>query len=152
MLDPAGGTDIFQMPPARVKLTEGTDAIRCISLSKNVLRWYADCCRTPIGNTAADPRFPIVAIIHAFMDHEVGRPPEEVLGLPICRIHERSAVGPLPPDAPPPPSFGVFVHRASRLLRWFVWGLNRPTPFFDERTKAPRVVPQVLTGSERGAL
>src|SRR6266446_4605702 len=27
VLDPAGGTDIFQMPPGRVKLTAGTDAM-----------------------------------------------------------------------------------------------------------------------------
>jgi hypothetical protein len=30
-LDPAGGTDIFHMPPGRVKLTAGTDAMRCLS-------------------------------------------------------------------------------------------------------------------------
>ena len=28
VLDPAGGTNIFHMPPARVKLTAGTDAMR----------------------------------------------------------------------------------------------------------------------------
>src|SRR5215469_12035592 len=70
ILDAAGGTDIFQMAPARAKLMAGADAIKCISVSGKVLRWYTDCCRSPIGNTAADPRFPIVAIIHSFMDHE----------------------------------------------------------------------------------
>jgi hypothetical protein len=143
VLDSAGGTDIFQMPPARVELAEGTDALRCVSLSKRVLRWYAGCCRTPIGNTAADPRFPIVAIIHSFMDHE-GYPRDETLGPPVCRIYERSATGPLPPNAPPPPSLGVFGRRASKLLVWWIRGLNRPTPFFDDRTKAPRALPQVV--------
>jgi len=70
VLNPAGGTDIFQMPPARIQLTEGTDALRCLRLSDKVLRWYTDCCRTPIANTAADPRFPLAAVIHSFMDHE----------------------------------------------------------------------------------
>src|SRR5262245_33105196 len=51
VLDAAGGTDIFQMPPAHVKLTAGTDAMRCLSLSNKVLRWYSDCCHTPIANT-----------------------------------------------------------------------------------------------------
>ena len=101
VLDPAGGTDIFQMPPGRVKLTAGTDALRCLRLSNKVLRWYTDCCRTPIANTAAGPRFPVVAVIHSFMDHEAdGRSRDEVLGPPLCRIFERSAVGPLPPNAP----------------------------------------------------
>src|SRR5262249_30587588 len=68
VLDLAGGTDIFQMPPGCVKLTVGTDAVRCLRLSdKGVLRWYTDCCRTPIGNTAASPRFPVIAVVHSFM-------------------------------------------------------------------------------------
>jgi hypothetical protein len=29
VVDPAGGTDIFQMPPGRVKITAGTHAVRC---------------------------------------------------------------------------------------------------------------------------
>jgi hypothetical protein len=151
VLDPAGGTDIFQMPPARVRLTEGADALRCVRLSDRVLRWYADCCRTPIANTAAGPRFPLVAVIHAFMDHEAGgRSRDEVLGPPLCRIFERSAIGPLPADAPPPASVAVFTRRAPLLLRWWARGLAWPTPFFDDRTKAPRASPRVLTQSERG--
>jgi hypothetical protein len=153
VLDSAGGTDIFHMPAGRVKVTEGADSMRCVSLSKNVLRWYTECCRTPIGNTAAGPRFPVVAIIHTFMDHEAdGRSRDEVLGPPLCRIFERSAVGPLPPNAPPPPSIGVFAKRGRRLLGWWARGLGRPTPFFDDRTKAPRATPRVLTQSERAAL
>ena len=30
LLDPAGGTDIFHMPPGRVTLTAGTDSLRCL--------------------------------------------------------------------------------------------------------------------------
>src|SRR5262249_61557940 len=116
MLDPAGGTDIFQMPPGCVKLTVGTDAVRCLRLSdKGVLRWYTDCCRTPIGNTAASPRFPVIAVVHSFMVYGAdGHSRDEVLGPPLCRIYERSAVGPLPPNAPAPPSLGVFARRARR--------------------------------------
>jgi hypothetical protein len=153
VLDAAGGTDIFQMPPARVTLTAGAEALRCLRFSSKVLRWYADCCRTPIGNTAADARFPVVAVIHCFMDHQAdGRSRDAVLGPALCRIYERSAVGPLPPTAPPPPSLGIFVRRASKLLGWWVRGLARPTPFFDDRTNAPCAVPRVLTPGERAAL
>jgi hypothetical protein len=53
VLDGAGGTDIFQLPPGRVKLTAGADALRCVNLgNRGVFRWYSDCCRTPIANTA----------------------------------------------------------------------------------------------------
>jgi Family of unknown function (DUF6151) len=153
VLDAAGGTDIFQMAPARVKLTAGTEALRCVRFSSKVLRWYTDCCRTPIGNTAADPRFPVIALIHCFMDHQSdGRSRDVVLGPPLCRIYERSAVGPLPPMAPAPPLFRVFVRRGSKILGWWMRGLARPSPFFDASTNVPRSVPHVLTHSERAAL
>jgi hypothetical protein len=65
-LDIAVGTDIFHVPTGRVKLTAGTDAVRCLHFSSKVLRWYTDCCRTPVGNTAGS-RFPLVGLIHSFM-------------------------------------------------------------------------------------
>jgi Family of unknown function (DUF6151) len=194
VLDAAGGTDIFQMPPGRVTLTAGADALRCLGLHARgkVLRWYADCCGTPITNAASSPRFPVVALIRSFMDHAFtdhladgrslkrddlssnrhpalsscfvarpdgkpvstfpGRALDAVLGPPLCRIYERSAIGSLPPNAPPPPSFKVFARRAAKLLGWWWRGLHRPSPFFDQRTDAPLVVPRVLTESERAAL
>jgi hypothetical protein len=152
VLDPAGGTDIFHMPAGRVKLIEGTDAVRCLSFSGKVLRWYADCCRTPIGNTAG-AGFPVVGLIHSFMNHGVGdRSREEVLGPPLCRIYERSATGPLPLDAAPPVSLRVFIYRIAKVLGWWMRGLGRPNPFFVEYTEAPLSAPRVLTPRERAAL
>ena len=158
VLDAAGGTDIFQMPPGRVTLGAGTGALRCLCFSGKVLRWYADCCRTPIANTATTPRFPVVALIHAFMNHAFtsdlagGRSRDEALGPPVCRIFERSAIGRLPPNAPPPPSLSMFARRGSKLLGWWARGLGRPNPFFDESTGAPISTPRVITPDERAAL
>ncbi len=153
VLDHAGGTDIFHMPPARVKLTAGADGLRCLCLSGKVLRWYSECCRTPIANTPARPGFPVIGVVHCFMDHAAdGRSRDKVLGPPLCRIFERSAIGALPPKAPPPPTVGLFARRASTLAAWWVRGLARPTPFFDDRTKAPRAVPRALRESEGAAL
>jgi hypothetical protein len=152
VLDAAGGTDIFQMPTGCVKLTAGTDAVRCLHVSSKIFRWYTECCRTPIGNTAG-PRFPVVGLIHSFMNHDAdGRSRDEVLGVALCRIYERSAVGPLPPNAPAPPSLALFGIRASRLLVWWLRGLGRPNAFFDVHTNAPLSVPRVLTPSERISL
>ena len=152
VLDAAGGTDIFHMPAGRVKLAAGSDVVRCIHFSKSVFRWYAECCRTPIANTAG-PRFPVVGIIHAFMDHAAdGRSRDERLGAPLCRIFEQSAAGPLSPDAPPPRSFGLVAVRILTLLGWWWRGLGRPNPFFDERTGAPISEPRVFTPGERAAL
>jgi hypothetical protein len=147
--DPAGGTDIFQMPLGRLKLTAGTDVVRCLRLSSRVYRWYADCCQTPIGNTAG-ARFPIVGLIHSFMDIE-GPFRDETLGVPLCRIFERSATGPLPSNAPAPPSISLLAVRGIRLLGWWSRGLGRPNPFFDSRTKAPLSIPRIVTRSERAS-
>jgi Family of unknown function (DUF6151) len=115
VLDPAGGTDIFQIPPGRVKLTVDKDAVRCLRLSeKGVLRWYTDCCRTRIGNTAVSPRFPVMAVVHSSMVHGAdGRSRDEMLGPPLCRIYDRSALGPLPPNVPAP-SLRVLARRVSK--------------------------------------
>ena len=155
VLNTAGGTDIFQMPPRRVSLIRGADALRCLRVSDNtqVLRWYSDCCRTPIANTAANPRFPIVALIHSFMDTEAsGRSRNETLGPPLCRLYERSATAPLPPNAPAPPSLLTFALRASRMCGWWLRGIARPNPFFDSRTNTPLSAPRALTPGERAFL
>jgi hypothetical protein len=154
ILDPAGGTDIFQMPPARVRLTAGSDALRCLGLRRSgVLRWYTDCCRTAIGNSAADARFPLIAVIHCFMDHRAdGCARDAVLGPAVCRIFAGSATAPLPPTAPPPMSLAVSLRRARKILGWWLRGLARPHPLFDDATGAPRSAPRMLTASERAAL
>jgi hypothetical protein len=99
------------------------------------------------------PRIPVFGVINSIMGDAVdGRSRDEVLGPPLCRVFERSAVGPLPPSAPPPPSVRLVVPRAVMMLGWWMRGLARPSPFFDERTRAPRVAPRVLTQDERAAL
>jgi hypothetical protein len=128
-----------------VTFTAGLDALHGMRLSGKVLRWFADCCRTPIANTAADPRFPVVALIHSIMDCAADeRSRDALLGPPLCRIYEHSAIGPLPSNAAPPPSLRVFVYRATKIAGWWMRGLARPNPFFDDRTKVPRSVPQLL--------
>jgi hypothetical protein len=152
IMDSAGGTDIFQMAPARFEIAHEADALRCLRLSpKGLFRWYTDCCRTPVGNTL--PRFPFVGVIHSFMDHAGdGRSRDEVLGEPLGAIHVRFALGALPPGAPRKASLGVIGRSARMMLGWWVGGLGKPTPFFEPGTRAPRVAPRVLTASERAAL
>jgi hypothetical protein len=153
VLDAAGGTDIFQMAAGRMMLTAGIDALRCLSFSGKVLRWYTACCRTPIANTAASARFPVVALIHSFIgDAADGRSHHPELGPPLCRIYERSAIGPLPPNAPAPPSPGIFLRRGAKILGWWMRGLGRPNAFFDEHTNAPLCAPRAFTPRERAAL
>src|SRR3954452_9059719 len=52
LLDAKGGSDIVQMAPAAVSFTQGRQHIVGLRLKPNGLyRWYANCCKTPVGNT-----------------------------------------------------------------------------------------------------
>lgn len=150
VLDAAGGTDIVQLPPARVSIVAGADAVRCMQLSRKIFRWYTDCCRTPIGNTAG-PRIPFVGLIHCFIS---AGPSEldDALGAPRGQVNAESATAPLPPDAPPPLSRAVIARHILRVFGWWLRGLGRPNPLFDAKTGAPISVPRVLTPEERAAL
>ena len=152
ILNVAGGTDLFQMPMGRVNLSAGMDALRCVSFSGSVLRWYTGCCRTPIGNTAG-PRFPVIGLVHSFCDHAaIGHSRDSAFGPALCRLYENSATGPLPADAAAPPSFRLFARRVRMLFGWWVHGLGRPNAFFHDRTGAPRSIPRILDQSEAAAL
>lgn len=153
VLDAAGGTDIFQMPPSRVRITEGAAELRCMRLSKKgLLRWYTDCCRTPVGNTV-NGRVPFVGIIHSFMDHEAdGRARDDALGKPLASIHGREAIGGVPANAHATAPLSVVLKMFGSILGWWLSGKGRPSPFFDSQTRAPRTTPRVLTTDERDAL
>ena len=52
LLDDAGGVDLVAMAPSQVRFTAGEAHIACMTLTpRGIYRWYADCCRTPLGNT-----------------------------------------------------------------------------------------------------
>ena len=139
VLNDAGGTDIVHVPAAHVKLTRGADALRCVRLSRKVLRWYAGCCRTAVANTATSARFPVVGLIHSFLDYGLEpRGLDALLGAPLCRIYDHSATGPLPPNAPPPPSTRLFARRVLLLFSCWLGRRGKPNPFFDDRTRIAR--------------
>lgn len=82
LLDAAGGTDIVPMAPDGLRFTRGTEHLACMSLGpRGLLRWYAGCCRTPLGNTPRDPRLfylgvPVPAIAEPADAVEVAFGPE----------------------------------------------------------------------------
>ena len=58
LMDAAGGSDIAAMAPDAVRFTAGQEHLACMSLGPNgLLRWYADCCRTPLANLTRNPKF-----------------------------------------------------------------------------------------------
>ena len=94
-LDSLGGTEIFQISPAHVSFSEGKERLACVRLTeKGPLRWYADCCRTPIGNTLATGAIPFLGLIHRCLKKD-NDSLDDVLGPIRARVMARYARGPV---------------------------------------------------------
>jgi hypothetical protein len=153
ILDRHGGTDIFQMSPARLEITEGVDHLACVRLKpRGLLRWYASCCHTPIGNTLASRNVPFVGLIHSCIDPQTaGRSRDEVLGPVRARIHARFAKGDRERlDAHQRAPAWLFLRFLSMLLVARLRGDHTRSPFFDAVTGDPIAPPHVLTIEELG--
>ena len=144
ILDGNGGTAIYQTLPGRVSLTQGNEFLGSLRLSPTgLLRWYANCCGTPLGNTLATPGFRFV-------------------GIPLVALPEaEGAIGPLigsffaeqaPQDAHPPANFGFFRVMRRTAVRHFasLMGLAPGgSPYFADGE--PVAAPHVLTDAVRSA-
>jgi hypothetical protein len=150
ILDEHGGTDVFQMTPAQVRITAGHEHIRCVRLSpKGLMRWYAGCCNAPIGNTLDSARLPFMGVVHTFMDHAAdGRSRDEALGPVLSRIHARYGHPPLPAGSHPRGPLGLVLRSIRQLLRGYVAGAHQPSPVFDQSGK-PIVEPTVISLEQR---
>lgn len=146
--DDWGGTDVFQVAPANLRILDPTGALACVRLTaKGMYRWYCGECKTPVGNTVS-ARVPFVGLIHAFMDHESeGRPRDEVLGKPGYSQAKFAAPG-LPRDRRGLP-LGVIAKSVTLLGKWWLQGAGSPSPFFEGPEHTPRVTPSVLSPEER---
>ncbi|HWO08448.1 MAG TPA: DUF6151 family protein [Polyangiaceae bacterium] len=146
-----GGTDIFQMAPARVRLTS-LDALACVRLSeKGMHRWYCRECKGPVGNTLG-PKVPFVGVIHTFFDIPAGAERDRLLGPPLAHMLTRFATGgPLPEDTPRG-TLRVMTRAARLLATWWLTGAGSPSPFFDGEPRGPRVPPRILSADERLSL
>jgi hypothetical protein len=151
ILDPHGGTDIFQMSSARLSFSAGIEDLACMRLTgSGMLRWYARCCMTPIGNTPSTNRVPFVGLIHRCIAGFAsdGRGPDDVLGPIRMRGFGRYAKGDrsrLDAHETAPEAMGV---RVTELIQQaLARGEQDRNPFF-EATDTPIRTPHVLTTSE----
>jgi hypothetical protein len=151
LLDPAGGTEIVPAYPADLHITAGKDVLRCTRLApKGLMRWSTACCNTPIGNTA--PGFPWVGLIHCVFKRDGASSLNQALGPVKSRIMGRFAS-----VTPPAGTSAKLSLRDMRvvmpfILRGFLFGKRRGSPFFEADGKTPIVKPYVLSLQERNAI
>lgn len=137
LLDGAGGTDIVATAPSRLRFSAGEAEIACATISGRVHRWYAACCRTPLGNTARDHRVHYVGLCTACLT------PAEAVDAAFgpagrCAVNAGSATSPVRPTRLAFIGAGIGV--MSGILGARLQG-RRASPFYDEGTGEPIRVP-----------
>jgi hypothetical protein len=150
LLDGQGGTDIVQFAPACVSFVQGTERIVGLRLTpRGLYRWYASCCRMPLGNTLS-PAIPFIGVVAQAFESETQNP-DQLFGRPLGRIFGRYAVG-----HPPKGSTGLnpwlMVRAIRRVLGWRLRGKTWPHPFFDRARRAPNFPLTTLSSQDREAL
>ncbi len=148
LLDGHGGSDIVQVAPATLEYDRGRDRITGVRLGpKGLLRWYASCCKTPLGNSLT-PSIPFVGLTQEIFGNA---PRDELFGPPRAAILGKFAIG-----EPPAGSKGVNLALMGRTLRLILgWKLRAkawPHPFFERGSKIPTPPLKTLTAAERDAL
>jgi hypothetical protein len=145
-LEPHGGTEVLQTSPAKIRFTHGFENLGCLRLSDNgLLRWYAKCCNTPIGNTPPDFRLSFVGLINASVVVPSGVDPDELFGPIAMRVHTKHALG-TPPKATG--LMGAIARFVRTLLIARITGRYRDTPFF-QPDGSPVVRPTVVRQDQR---
>lgn len=150
VLDSRGGTDIVQVPSSHLVVTKGAENLACIRLTdKGMLRWYAACCTTPIGNTPSNWKLSFIGLIHTCLDSE-HRDLDAAFGPVAMRVGVKSAIG---AEKKPAASglFGGVAKAIAILVRGRIGGAYRSNPFFDPHTGTPVARPNVLSAAELDA-
>ena len=152
VLDDAGGTQVVATLPQRVRFEpEGLDALACMSLSeRGVLRWYASCCNTPIGNTSRNVKLPYVGLVHNCLTADPDRSLETSFWPLRMRVNTESATRPV--VATPLVVLAVMLGSATPSLEALLSGRWRDNPFFRVDSGEPIRPPQVLDPRERSRL
>lgn len=150
ILDEKGGTEVIQTTPDNVTFGEGAENLACMKLTPGgVLRWYAKCCNTPIGNTSSNFKLSFVGLIHNCLEHG-DRSLADRFG-PV-----RTYANPTHARGEPKPKQSGMAGAIARILAWVLKarlnGGYRRTPFFDPDSGKPVAVPRVLTGEELDTL
>jgi hypothetical protein len=150
ILDELGGTDVVATLTKYVHFTQGVETLACMSLTEHgMLRWYASCCRTPIGNTPRDFKISHVGLIHSCLESAPSTV-DSSFGPVRLRLNTHSAKG--KPNLMPLSTIASALWFMSSLVRARIDGSYKKTQFFDPNEGTPVVPPEVLTSSEHELL
>jgi len=153
VLDEFGGTDLYQTSQSQIEIMHGAEHLQCLRLKpKGLLRWYTDCCNTPIGN-ALNAKMPFFGIIHSFMSGL--EQPNQTLGPVLAYVQTQDARKRATPPFLDYPHYadkfpiGITFRIITKMLGWKLRGMGKPTPFFDQQTR-PVAKPRIVENNTAG--
>lgn len=149
LLNDAGGVSVVSVAARSVQFDQGREQLACQSLSEQGLaRWWARCCRTPVGNTLRRPHLPFLGM-HRALVKASDAVLDRVAG-PVCwQLFTASAIGPVPEL--PQRSLLRMVRGPGQLALERLRGVSPEGEFFDALGRL-RLQPSDLTPDERAAL
>lgn len=143
LLDANGGTELIPTYPRDIKIQSGIEVLKCLRLSPNGLfRWYASCCKTPIGNTIPTlPWFGFISRVFTIQDTNL---PERYLGAVKTRIMGRFAQGTPPDGTSLKTGLKDFMVVVPFILKGFIQRKTKNSPFF-KNGRTPIVETEILS-------
>lgn len=147
ILDERGGTDVVATLPRYVTLTQGMEALACLSLTPNgLLRWYTSCCDTPVANTPRNFKVSYVGLVHTCLE-DPSVTLDSSFGSARMRVNTQSARGKT--NSTPIRTLACVLRLLTSLIGARVDGSYKVTPFFIPDRGMPIMPPRVLTADER---
>jgi hypothetical protein len=150
MLNPLGGTEIIAALPRAVHFSSGLERLACMSITTNgPYRWYASCCRSPIGNTPRDRKIAYLGLVRSCLSV-----PDDALepafGPLNTVVNAGSALGPVR-TTPIATMLGI-AKIGRNVLGARISGKYKENPFFEPGSNKPVSAPRTLTAQERATL
>jgi hypothetical protein len=152
-LDANGGTDIIPVMPSHLQFSQGWDQMQNVRLYRSgMFRWYAGCCKTPIGNAMTSAKMPYIGMAERiFTKKNSVAKVEDEFGPITERMQAQFAKGELPPGARKTVSPGFMLRVLKFIISAKFTGAGSPSPFFDSEG-IPTKEPYILKKEERESL
>ena len=137
----------------RLQFTEGAELLKCMRLTDGgPFRWYAGCCKTPIGNTPASWRVSFLGLISRCLNASGIEPSLEAVTGPVrMHVYRNGATDPNVLKDLSGPSPWKMIRFGLSVVGAMMSGKYRNTPFFDA-TGEPVMQPHRVEGEERAKL
>ncbi|WP_306518553.1 DUF6151 family protein [Rheinheimera sp.] len=141
ILDTSGGTEIIQVAQSALHFSSGQEQLAALKLTeKGMVRWYCQCCLTPIGNILASPTGAFIGLVHSCLQRAEL---DADFGNEVALLNTNTALGFIKQRG----LVGVLFRFLLLLIGERLSGRYRQSPLFDAAGLL-RVSPRILTEAE----